>query len=334
MHAMNPEVVDAIGRRFREAKRILLVSHVRPDGDAVGSLLGLGLSLQEAGKHVQMVLNDGVPANLRYLPGSEQVAHSSDGPVDLVVTLDCSDLKRAGNALNGYSPPDVNIDHHVTNLNFGRLNLVDPTAVATAEILAETLPTWDLPLTQPVATALLTGLITDTIGFRTSNMTPKALRVAASLTETGVDMPELYNQALAQRSYEAVRFWGAGLQHLERLGPIVWTTLTMEDRKSAGYGGRDDADLINVLSTIEDALVVLIFVEQPGGAVKVSWRARPGIDISPVALRFGGGGHPAAAGAEVRGSLEEVRAIVIDATQELLATTLQKKVDEGASLVV
>jgi phosphoesterase RecJ-like protein len=331
---MNPEVVEAIGRRFKAAQRILLVSHIRPDGDAVGSLLGLGLALQEAGKNVQMVLNDGVPASLRTLPGSEQVAHNPEEPVDLVVTLDCSDIKRAGSALNSYSPPDINIDHHVTNLNFARLNLVDPTAVATAEILAEALPSWDLPVTKPIAAALLTGLITDTIGFRTANMTPKALRVTASLMETGVNMPELYNQALAQRSYEAVRFWGAGLRHLERSGPVVWTTLTMEDRKAAGYGGRDDADLINVLSTIEDALVVLIFVEQPGGAVKVSWRARPGVDISPVALRFGGGGHPAAAGAEIRGSLEEVPAMVIDATQGLLAATLQKKVEEGASLVV
>lgn len=315
---MDSALYQEIGQKLIESQRILLVSHIRPDGDAVGSLLGLGLALQEAGKEVQMVLSDGVPANYRHLPGSQQVTRRPNGDFDLIAVLDCSDLKRAGEALKGFTVPDVNIDHHITNLLFARLNLVKPEAVATSEILAECLPAWGLPITQPVASDLLTGLITDTIGFRTSNMTAKALRVAADLFETGVDLPELYNLALAQKSFEAVRFWGAGLERIERDGPVVWTTLMMEDRKTAGYGGRDDADLINVLSSIQGARIALIFVEQPNGAVKVSWRGQPGIDVSKIALSFGGGGHPAAAGAEVEGSLEDVRSKVLHATRSLV----------------
>jgi phosphoesterase RecJ-like protein len=315
---INP-LLQEIGQRFQNAQRISVVSHIRPDGDAVGSLLGLGLGLRAAGKQVQMVLSDGVPANFRHLTGSQQITNRFGAGSDLVVVLDCSDLTRVGNALSADTVPDVNIDHHITNLNFAKLNLVDTSAVATAEILAEALPVWGLPLEQPAADALLTGIVTDTLGFRTSNMTPKAMRVSACLMDTGADLPRLYTQALALRSYEAVRFWGAGLQQIQRDDGLVWTTLTIEDRKSAGYGGRDDADLINVLSTIQDAKIALIFVEQQNGSVKVSWRGQPGIDVSVIALRFGGGGHAAAAGAEIQGGVEEVRSMVLQATKSLLS---------------
>jgi phosphoesterase RecJ-like protein len=315
---MNEALVQEIGQLFQAAKRILVIAHIRPDGDAVGSLLGLGHTLQAVGKQVQMVLSDSLPPNFRFLAGSEAICRRPEGAFDLTAVVDCSDLKRVGDALESGIVPDINIDHHVTNLNFARLNLVDSRAVATAEILAEYLPAWGLPVTQAVAEALLTGLVTDSLGFRTSNMTPKALRVAANLMECGASLPELYNQALAQRSFEAVRFWAAGLRDLEREGPVVWTTLTMEDRKAAGYRGRDDADLINVLSSIQDARIALILVEQPNGIVKVSWRGQPGVDVSKIALSFGGGGHPAAAGAEVQGNLEEVRSKVLQATKELL----------------
>ena len=179
---------------------------------------------------------------------------------------------------------------------------------------------WNFPISPPVAEALLTGLISDTLGFRTSNMTAEALRLAAGLMEIGTDLPELYNRALVRRSYDAARYWGAGLSRLTRQGRLVWTSLTLEDRVSANYPGNDDADLINILSTIEEADIAVIFVEQFGGKIKVSWRAVPGLDVSVVALRFGGGGHAAASGAVISGSLEEVQGLVIPATLALLET--------------
>lgn len=315
---MSDTLQAEIRSKIRASENILVVTHIRPDGDAIGSLLGLGLALRQAGKTVQMVSSDGVPASYRHLSGSQEVIQRPGDGVDLSIVLDCSDLSRAGKGLNGYNPPDLNIDHHVTNLNFAKMNLVDTTAVATAEILVDRLPDWDLPLTRDVAAALLTGLITDTLGFRTSNMTPKALRVAANLMDAGAELPELYQRSLIDHSYEAMRFWAAGLSKLERDGQIVWTTLTMADRKESGYPGRDDADLINELSAISDAAISIVFVEQPNGAVKVSWRAQPNIDVSAVALKFGGGGHPSAAGAEVSGSLDDVRQRVLQETRQLL----------------
>ncbi|MEJ2706287.1 MAG: bifunctional oligoribonuclease/PAP phosphatase NrnA [Anaerolineales bacterium] len=315
---IKPESIKDLRKQVQRAQRILTVSHIRPDGDAVGSLLGLGLSLQAAGKEVQMVLEDGVPRNFRFLEKSSLIQKKPQGDFDLIIVVDCSDLRRVGGALDGYAKPHVNIDHHVTNLNFADFNIVDTFAVATAEILAWLLPELNLPSDHDVASALLTGLITDTIGFRTSNMTPEALRCAADLMEAGVDLSEIYNEALIVRSFEAARFWGAGLSKLDRDGSIVWTTLSMQDRNAVDYGGRDDADLINLLSSIESADIALIFVEQPNGNTKVSWRAKPGFDVSSIALRFGGGGHPAASGAEIPGSIEEVSRQVLNETRKLV----------------
>jgi phosphoesterase RecJ-like protein len=315
---MNKAWIQTINQKFQAAQKILIVSHIRPDGDAIGSALGLGLSLQLIGKQVQMVLSDGVPQSFRHLAGIDQLRHYPDGEFDLICVVDCSDMQRTGNALIGYPQPDLNIDHHITNLHFARVNLVDPQAVATAEILAELILALGLPISPSVAAALLTGLITDTIGFRTSNMQPNSLRLAAKLMEAGANLPELYRLSLVTRSFEAARFWGAGLSTLEREGRMVWATLSMADRKAAGYPGRDDADLVTVLASIEDADIALIFVEQPDNHIKVSWRAQPGFDVSQVALQFGGGGHPPASGADIAGELIEVQASVLKATRPLL----------------
>src|SRR4030067_3080476 len=139
---MSESIHEQIRRKIQTSGRILLTTHLRPDGDAIGSLLGLGLALREAGKVVQMVSADGVPISYRHLSGSQEVIQHPDGEVDMVISLDCSDIQRVGNSLNGYNEPDLNLDHHITNLNFGRLNLVDTKAVATAEILAACLPAW------------------------------------------------------------------------------------------------------------------------------------------------------------------------------------------------
>ncbi|MGE5252288.1 MAG: DHH family phosphoesterase [Bacteroidota bacterium] len=316
---MEKEIVGAIDSRLAEAEKIVIASHVRPDGDAIGSLLALGLALQDGGKHVQMVLVDGVSASFRHLAGSDQIRRAPEGDHDTFITVDCADFKRVGKIFQDFGQPDINIDHHVTNERFGRLNLIEPEEVATSAILTRHLPEWGLTITRPIAEALLTGIITDTLGFRTSNTTPEALRQAATLMEAGADMPELYMRGLVRRSFPSARYWGAGLSSLERKHGIVWGTLTVEDRKKAGYTGNDDADLINIISAIDSSKVGMIFVEQTDNHVKISWRAlEPGIDVSPIAKHFGGGGHAAAAGADIPGKLADIQPLVLKTTREML----------------
>ncbi len=319
---MKSAIHEAIRQRLAQAQRALILTHVRPDGDAIGSMLGLGLALIEAGKEVHMVLPDGMLSAFKHLPGSDLVRRQPEGSYDTFITVDCAEKKRIGNGFDSLGQPHINLDHHKTNDHFAEINLVEADQVATCAILAEYLPRWGLRITPPVAANLLTGIITDTLGFRTSNMTPKALRLSADLMETGIDLSDLYMRGLVRRSFSAMRYWGAGLSSLQRANGMVWTALTLSDRKNAGYSGNDDADLINVISAVDGEQVALIFVEQPADNVKISWRAlAPGVDVSRVAQSFGGGGHAAAAGAEVAGGLEEVQQRVLQATQAYLALT-------------
>jgi phosphoesterase RecJ-like protein len=313
------EATGVIKERLDRAKNVVIASHVRPDGDAIGSLLGLGLALRDAGKSVQMVLVDGVSSSFRHLEGSELILKEPTGEHDTFVTVDCADFKRVGKVFENFGPPDINIDHHKTNERFGKLNLIEAEEVATAAILTQHLPEWGYEITKPIAAALLTGIITDTLGFRTSNTNPSALRTCAELMETGVDMPDLYMKSLIRKSYPAARYWGAGLSSLEQKNGIVWATLTLEDRERSGYGANDDADLINLISAIDGNKVGMIFVEQDNKYVKISWRAlEPGIDVSPVAKHFKGGGHAAAAGADVPGGLTNIQLVVLKTTEEML----------------
>ena len=316
---MSNEIIGDIKERLNNAGNVVIASHVRPDGDAIGSLLGLGLALKDAGKSVQMVLVDGVSSSYRHLEGSELVVKEPVGEHDTFITVDCADFKRTGKIFENFGQPDINIDHHKTNEKFGKLNLIEAEEVATAAILTNHLPEWGFRITKPIAAALLTGIITDTLGFRTSNTSPAALRQCATLMETGVDMPDIYMRSLVRKSFPAAKYWGAGLSSMEEERGIVWGTLTLEDRKRSGYSGNDDADLINMISAIDGNKVGMIFVEQSDEHVKISWRAlEPGIDVSQVAKHFKGGGHAAAAGADIPGALSEIQPLVLKTTRDML----------------
>jgi phosphoesterase RecJ-like protein len=312
-------LADQAWQRIKQGEQILVCSHTRPDGDAVGSVLALGMALKMTGKQVEMGLADGVPAALRFFPGYDQIVNQPEHRPDTVIVVDSGNRNRVGNLLDDLMTVDINIDHHPDNAGFASLNLVNNSAVSTTEILANLFELWGLELNIEIASNLLGGLITDTIGFKTENMQPDALRLAADLFESGADLPGLYHHAVSARTFEAARYIGAGLVQTNRQNGLVWTVLSLKDRKEANYNGRDDADLVNILSAIDSAEVALIFVEQHEREVKVSWRTRnPQVDVSRVAHHYGGGGHRAAAGAMIRGTLTDVQSDVVETTLELL----------------
>ena len=308
---------QAIAERIRSSHTFLIVSHIRPDADAVGSVLGIGLALKKAGKSPQMVLADGI-GKYSFLPGSELITTTPVQPVDMIIILAGSDPSRVGKVLAGFGKPDLVMAHHKTNLQFAEFNVVESEQVATAAILHDHLPTWGLSIDQEVATCLLAGIVGDTIGFRTPNVSAEVLRKAANLMDIGAYLTDIYQEEIVNKSLDSVRYWGAGLTRLAHEDGLVWTSLTLADRQDIGYAGNDDADLVNVLSSIRDTKIAMIFVEQNENLVKISLRASPGIDVSGVALEFGGGGHAAAAGAEIEGALDVVQAKVLEKTRKLL----------------
>ena len=298
---------------LHEYNDFLITSHIRPDGDAVGSILGLGIALNEFGKNVQLVLTDGVPNKFRFLNSSELIKTHIQNNYEVLIVLDCADMKRLGKIFNN-KIPDVNIDHHITNENFARINLVDTESSATSAILAENMAHWGLTISKTCAEALLMGIITDTIGFRTSNMTAKTLTLAAQLMDFGADITPIYNKALVNQNMQSARLWGLSLCKLQKKDKLIYTSITLDDRHKAGYTGKDDADLTNILSTIEDGEISILFNEQSNDCVKVSWRSNGKINVATLAQQFGGGGHPAAAGAEVKGSLKNTISRVLEET--------------------
>ena len=327
------ELINIIRTQLQKAKKVLVVSHLRPDGDAIGSLLAMGLSLIEAGKDVQMVLSDGIPENFRFLSGSELITTKPSGWFDYVIAVDASEIERTDTALDGYGKPDLNIDHHKTNSNFAKINLVEMEAVATAEILTRYLPDFGLKIDQKVANALIAGIVTDTIGFRTTNVYPQVLRLVADLMDLGGELADIYYRTITEQSYSAARYWGAGLSKLKMEDGLVWTTLSLEDRYAAGYPTRDDADLVKILSAIHGAKVAIILTEQLSGYVKISWRLcgslPTDLDVSEIALKFGGGGHKAAAGADVKGNLDVVLEEVLANTRVYLKQVEKPIVENG-----
>ncbi len=314
---MNSELDHTIRQQLVAVHKIVVVGHIRPDGDAVGSMLGLAHALRADGKTVECVLQDGVPDKYAFLPGAADVRTSVPLEYDYLIVVDSSDIMRTGKVLDGLPAPDLVIDHHNTHDDFGKMEYVKPEIEATALILADSLPRWGLTITMDAATCLLTGLLSDTIGFRTANTQPAALRAAADLMEIGADFHEVYLKTLSDKTLAEALYWGQGLSKIQQNGAILWSTLTLNDRIISSYQGNDDADLINILSAIKGPLMTILFVEQEGG-VKISWRSVEGVDVSKLAREFGGGGHKAAAGADVEGNLQSIQENVIVSSERYL----------------
>ncbi|HEY74901.1 MAG TPA: bifunctional oligoribonuclease/PAP phosphatase NrnA [Thermoflexia bacterium] len=310
-----------------ETQRPLLVTHVAPDGDAIGSLLGLGWTLLAQGKSPTLACQDVLPRRFAFLPGFEKVVQDPPpGPYDLLIVLDCSDLDRIGQIgeVVGRDLPLLNIDHHVTNTRFGTVDLVAEDAVSTTHLLYHLLQRLNYSLDERIATCLLTGLVTDTRGFRTANVTPEILRIAVELMEAGAPLTTITRNGLDRRPLAALRLWGAGLARLQSANGIVWTTLPVSVQQTIGHDGYGDAGLANLLISAEEAKVSVVFTEQPDGEVEVGFRATPGFDVSRIALQLGGGGHALAAGCRVPGPLEEAQRRVLALLREDLARQRQQ----------
>jgi phosphoesterase RecJ-like protein len=331
--SMNRTDVQRIGDEILHAQRILLITHVAPDGDAIGSLLGTGWMLRALGKDLTMACDDPVPAVYTWLPGSEEIAQQSSGSYELVLSLDCSDRRRMGKvfAEEMAALPLVNIDHHVTNTLFGTVNWVDPFSVATAQMVLTLAQAMSWEVTPSVATCLLTGLVTDTRSFRTSNVDSAAVQAALRLMEAGASLSEIAHQVLDQRPLASVRLWGQAIDRAHLQDGLLWTEVTREMRRRWALAENDNSGLANFLSGVREADIVIVFTERDNGTIDVGMRAAPGYDVSRVALELGGGGHPQASGCTLTGDLPQIRERVLEAVRESLVEQQHERKLEPAT---
>ena len=307
-----------------DARRIWLGTHVDPDGDAIGSLLGLGHVLRAAGHQIALACADPVPPDLRFLPGVEMIRSHGPRPGahDLAVALDAGDEGRLGSLHDEASwahVPSLVIDHHVSNPGFGNINLVDASAASTAEILVRVIGGLGHPIDEAAATCLLTGIITDTIGFRTPNTTAETLAAAHALVRAGAPLAEINQQVFSTRPLGALRLQGRALDRLVLDAPFAVASLRLSDMRELGVGPTAARGISSFLATAAEPLAVAVLREREDGRVDVSMRARPGADLVPAAEALGGGGHALAAGARVAGPLAEAQARVLDALRAHVA---------------
>lgn len=311
--------VNLIDLALDGANRIVAITHVSPDGDAISSLIATGLALQQLDKRFTMVCDDGLPNRFHYLPLSNQVRSVSDGNYDLIIALDAGDIRRMGRAFADLPQPRpsiVNIDHHITNSYFGDINLVVPEASATVEILFHLFPELGVEITSDLATSLLSGLVTDTLGFRTANVTSGTLRAASALVEAGADLFAVTSKALALKPFSTLLMWQKGLDNIQMEDGVIWTSINYQERLETGYEDTSSFGLGNLMAEVNEAVMSAVFLEFENGRVKVGFRCRPPYNVSELARSLGGGGHHLAAGCTLDGPMDEVVPMVVNRSKK------------------
>lgn len=302
----SPDQLASFKQLCDQHQRMLVISHVRPDGDAYGSSLGLGLSLRQAGKDVQVVNEDGMNSSFQFLPGSDSLAVTARTAPEadrLIIAVDCADHKRLGTVFEQWNrTPDVNIDHHISNPGYATLNLVEGHSPATAEVLADLITVLALPLTPEVAANLYIGLMTDTGSFRYRQTTAHSFEVAAQLVRAGADPT-----ALAEACYNSFRSARLLLvrEMLNALNfakedRIAWFHLTPQMYARSGAISDETEGLIEYAQSIKTVEVAFLIEQLSNGMNRVSLRSRGRVDVQKISAEFGGGGHRLAAGLRTR----------------------------------
>ena len=325
---INPLYAPAT-QAVKAAATIVLVTHLDPDGDAIGSLVALANALRAQGKTVTAAVDGGVPDFLEFVPGTDHVHPAlTQGEWDLMISLDSSDEARTGESGvygRAHSRVPIYFENNETYTGFGSTPLIVPTAVSTTEVLLGWLHDAGWPLTLDVAVPLLTGLVTDTRGLRTSNVSPATLAAVQRLVEAGASLSDIMARALETMAYGTLEIWKYALQSLKINDGVISANVTLTDLRSAGMESGDKGDLVSTLVSVKEARISVIFTEKDDGRVEISLRSKPGYDVSQVAFSLGGGGHRQASGATIAGPLDAARARVLPLLHEVV-----RRVHEGS----
>jgi len=313
--------MEQILNQLKKSKRLLLTSHIHPDGDAIGSLLAMGLTLEAMKKDVMLFNESPTPAVYQFLPSIHRIKNEPGdmGAYDTAIVLDCSDLQRIGDMAVAVSniPTVINIDHHITNTRFGNYQLIDAKASATAEIIYRIIKALDIPITMAMAYAVYTGIMADTGSFRFSNTTPDAFRICHEMVGYGADAHKVAHHVYETISLNRIKLLNMVFDTIELTenGKLSIMTLTQNMLQVTGTEIADVNGLINYAKRIENVKVAALLYERKNGRCRsnresqfhVSLRSDGAIDVSLIASSFGGGGHISAAGFDICSTLPELK---------------------------
>lgn len=317
--------MDPIVQSIKAASRILVASHKDPDGDAVGSLLAMGLALIRLGKQTTLYNASPIPAVYQFLPRVGLIQSRLEAPeaYDAAVILDCGDLPRVGErwADVGRVPVVINVDHHISNTGFGQLQLIDGQACATAEIVVRLIRALEVPLDRDMATGIYTGILTDTGSFRFANTNASAFALSREMTDLGVDPYWVAQHVFGSYSLGRIKLLNLALNSIEisRNGRLSLMTVTRRMLAETQTQQEDVDGLINYARRIEDVRVAALIQEQTngsttedeGGRFHVSLRSDGSVDVAALAGAFGGGGHRSAAGFQIETTLPDIKSSLL-----------------------
>jgi phosphoesterase RecJ-like protein len=312
---------ETLGEIFRRNNTFALMSHMRPDGDAIGSQLGLGLALEAMGKEVFYWNVDGLPESLAFLPGSEKIMMPpADAPqIDVAVALDTATKVRLGDGnlvAAAKAKLWVNIDHHISNPLYGDVNYVDATSPATGQIVYEILQALDMPITAGSRDAIYVAVSTDTGSFQYDSTTSRTYRMAADLVERGLAVGDINAKTYDSHPYRRIELLRALLNTLELSpdGRVAHWEMHDQLRLDLALKPEDSEGLIDMIRAIRGVQVAVFFEELPGGKVRVSLRSKDrSVNVCDIATQFGGGGHALAAGIRMPGPMPEAKQQVLAA---------------------
>lgn len=309
-------VLAKIVEQIELAKHILIIIHQDPDGDTIASSLALIHALDQLNKDALIAGKDGVPPVFSFLPGIQRIARDYlAGDYDLILVLDCGDLKRTGfpdrlKAFANHKRKLINIDHHrKSDLHkVANITWFDEQAPATAQMIYELILALNLKITTSIATCLLCGLYTDTGGFKHANTSSKTLKLAGLLMEKGAKLKQISNNLGNHKSMAALKLWGTALSRVKRIDNLglVSSVITLDDLESAHATNQDLAGLVNLINSASGARAAMLFSQIDQQTIKVSLRTeRSDVDCSRLAEIFGGGGHKKAAGFTIAGKIRQ-----------------------------
>ena len=314
--------MNEICEKLKQSREVAIVSHFRPDGDAVGSTLALGLALKSMGKCVHLWNQDGSPERYAFLEGAELIhrvpAELPQG-VDTFVCVDTGDLKRIGEAASALfhqAPLTLNIDHHETNTRYAQVNWVEGEAAACGSIIFKLLRALGAEITRPVAEALYSAISTDTGSFQFSSTTAEVMETAAALLRAGVDVGEINRHLYQEKPMGTLLMNRETLEEMQLTagGAISYYTLTAARRKELNVSMEDTKDLVDYIRSLKGVILSIIFEELEDGFIRMSLRSKDRrFNVAQIAKQFGGGGHDMAAGIRMRGELAECREKVLEA---------------------
>lgn len=313
--------------RIQQCSTIAVTSHFRPDGDAIGSTLALGLALQSMGKKVYMWNEDGVPARYAFLEGAELIQplpETVPADVEMLICVDTGDWKRLGDRTQQLLvdfPLIVNVDHHGTNTRYGHLQVIEPETAACAFVLFNMLKSWGVKMTRPVADALYVGISTDTGSFQYGSTTPEVMHAAGELLAAGVDVAGVNRRVYQEVPYSSLLMQREVLNHMvvEAGGWLAHYSMPAGRKAELQVSLEDTKDLVDVVRVLQGVKVAIIFEDLEDGRIRVSLRSKDAsISVAAIASLFGGGGHAMASGIRMRGELADCREKVLNAVRKEL----------------